>query len=65
MQQNGCFKNGLKHFTTESYLYIRDGRVEGAGPVDQPLAPVDHAVLMQTNERLLDCIGQFLERESQ
>lgn len=45
-------------------LDIRDGGVEGAGPVDQPLAPVNHSLIMHTDKGLLDCIGKFLDRKN-
>lgn len=45
-------------------LDVRDGRVQGAGPVDQPLAPVDHSFLVQSDEGLLDGVGQFLDRRT-
>lgn len=35
-------------------LNLADGRVEGARPVDQPLAAVDQALLMEANKALLD-----------
>ena len=42
------------------HLDVGDGRVERARPVDQPLAPVDHAFLVHTDEGLLHRVGQFL-----
>lgn len=45
-------------------LYVRDGRVQCAGPVDQSLAPVDHSLIMHADKGLLDCIGKFLNRDT-
>lgn len=45
-----------------AYLDVGDGGVQRAGPVHQPLAPVDHPLLVHTDEGLLDRVGQFLDK---
>lgn len=44
-------------------LYVRDGRVQRAGPVDQPLAPVDHSLIVHADKGLLHGVGQFLKKQ--
>lgn len=46
-------------------LNVWDGRVQCAGPVDQPLAPVDHSFIMHPNKGFLDCIGKFLKTQNE
>lgn len=44
----------------ETCLYVRYGGVQGAGPVDEPLASVNHPLIVHTDEGFLHRVGQLL-----
>lgn len=43
-----------------THLYVRDGRFQSAGPVDQPVAPVDESHVVHPDERFPDSLLTFL-----
>ena len=44
---------------------VRDGGFESSGPVDQSVAAIDDAFLVEAYEAFLHCTGQFLKGEGE